>query len=59
MELLDEGYSHKVVDPINTLQYIEMISQDDQFNKDMPKLYVGAINLTVDEDYRYLTMLVK
>jgi hypothetical protein len=31
-----------------------MISQDDQFNKDLPKLYIGAINLTVDEDYRYL-----
>ena len=32
-ELLDEGYNHKVVNPINTLQYIEMISQDYQFNK--------------------------
>jgi hypothetical protein len=53
-ELLDEGYSHKVVNPINTLQYIEMISQDDQFNKDLPKLYIGHINITVDEDYRYL-----
>ena len=53
-ELLNEGYNHKVVNPINTLQYIEMISQDDQFNKDLPKLYIGAINLTVDEDYRYL-----
>ena len=53
-ELLDEGYSHKVVNPINTLQYIEMISQDDQFNKDLPKLYIGHINITVDEDYKYL-----
>ena len=53
-ELIDEGYNHKVVNPINTLQYIEMISQDDQFNKDLPKLYIGTINLTVDEDYRYL-----
>ena len=53
-ELLDEGYNHKIVNPINTLQYIEMISQDDQFNKDLPKLYIGTINLTVDEDYRYL-----
>ena len=53
-ELLDEGYSHKVVNPINTLQYIEMISQDDQFNKDLPKLYIGHINITVDEEYKYL-----
>ena len=53
-ELLDEGYNHKIVNPINALQYIEMISQDDQFNKDLPKLYIGHINITVDEDYRYL-----
>jgi len=53
-ELLDEGYNHKIVNPINTLQYIEMVSQDDQFNKDLPKLYIGHINITVDEDYRYL-----
>ena len=53
-ELIDEGYNHKVVNPINTLQYIEMISQDDQFNKDLPKLYIGHINITVDEDYKYL-----
>ena len=53
-ELIDEGYNHKVVNPINTLQYIEMISQDDQFNKDLPKLYIGHINITVDKDYRYL-----
>jgi hypothetical protein len=53
-ELIDEGYNHKIVNPINTLQYIEMISQDDQFNKDLPKLYIGHINITVDEDYRYL-----
>ena len=53
-ELLNEGYIHKVVNPINTLQYIEMISQDDQFNKDLPKLYIGHINITVDEEYKYL-----
>jgi hypothetical protein len=53
-ELIDEGYNHKIVNPINTLQYIEMISQDDQFNKDLPKLYIGHINITVNEDYRYL-----
>ena len=53
-ELIDEGYNHKVVNPINTLQYIEMISQDDQFNKDLPKLYIGHINITVYEEYKYL-----
>ena len=53
-ELIDEGYNHKVVNPINTLQYIEMISQDDQFNKDLPKLYIVHINITVDEEYKYL-----
>jgi len=49
-ELIDEGYNHKVVDPINTLQYIEMISQDCSFLDGSSR----AINLTVDEDYRYL-----
>ena len=53
-ELLNEGYNHKIAIPKNTLQYIEMISQDDQFNKDLPKLYVGFINITVDEDYKWL-----
>ena len=52
-ELLDEGYSHKVVNPLNTLQYIEMISQDYQFNKDNEQ-YCGFINITVDPDYRWL-----
>jgi len=49
-ELLDEGYNHKITDPINTLQYIEMISQDFSFLDGGSR----AINLTVDEDYRYL-----
>jgi hypothetical protein len=49
-ELLDEGYNHKITDPINTLQYIEMISQDCSFLDGGSR----AINLTVDEDYRYL-----
>ena len=52
-ELLDEGYNHKVVNPINTLQYIEMISQDYQFNKN-DEHYCGFININVDEDYKYL-----
>ena len=30
-ELYDEGYDTKIVTPINSLQYIEMISQDYQF----------------------------
>jgi hypothetical protein len=49
-ELLNEGYNHKIVNPINTLQYIEMISQDCSFLDGSSR----AINLTVDEDYRYL-----
>ena len=53
-ELLNEGYTDKIVNPINTLQYIEMISQDDQFNKDLPELYIGAINIDADHDYKWL-----
>ena len=53
-ELLNEGYTDKIVNPINTLQYIEMISQDDQFNKDLPELYIGAINIDADYDYKWL-----
>jgi hypothetical protein len=49
-ELLNEGYNHKVINPINTLQYIEMISQDCSFLDGSSR----AINLTVDEDYMYL-----
>jgi len=52
-ELLNEGYNHKVVTPINALQYIEMISQDYQFDKDS-KDYYGFINITVDHDYKWL-----
>lgn len=50
-ELLDEGYNHKVVNPINTLQYIEMISQDEIFPDQSNR---GFININVDEDYKYL-----
>jgi len=53
-ELLNEGYTHKIVNPINSLQYIEMISQDDQFNKDLTKLYIGHINIDPSDDYKYL-----
>lgn len=52
-ELLDEGYNHKVVNPINTLQYIEMISQDYQFNKN-DEHYYGFINIDTAGDYKYL-----
>ena len=60
-ELLDEGYNHKVINPINTLQYIEMISQDYQFNKD-DEHYCGFINIEVDHDYKWLnnaTQIIK
>ena len=52
-ELLDEGYNHKIVTPINALQYIEMISQDDQFTG-AKEIYDGFINITVDHEYKWL-----
>lgn len=52
-ELLDEGYNYKVVNPTNTLQYIEMISQDYQFNKN-DEHYCGFINIDTAGDYKYL-----
>ena len=60
-ELLDEGYNHKIVTPINALQYIEMISQDDQFTG-AKEIYDGFINITVDHDYKWLnyaTQIIK
>ena len=60
-ELLNEGYNHKIVTPINPLQYIEMISQDFQFDKDNEG-YLGFINITVDHDYKWLnnaTQIIK
>lgn len=60
-ELLNEGYNHKVVNPVNTLQYIEMISQDYQFNKD-DEHYCGFINIDPSDDYKYLSyaaMIIK
>ena len=53
-ELVNEGYVTRVFNPLNTLQYIEMISQDDQFNKDKPELYMGAINIDSNLDYKWL-----
>ena len=60
-ELLDEGYNYKIVTPINPLQYIEMISQDYQFDKDS-KDYCGFINIAADHDYKWLnnaTQIIK
>ena len=54
-ELLDEGYDYKVVNPINALQYIEMISQDDQFIKDSKEIYERVVNIdTTEDDYKWL-----
>ena len=61
-ELLSEGYNHRMVNPINALQYIEMISQDPQFNHDLPKLYLGFINIDCEHDYKWLnyaTQIIK
>ena len=52
-ELLNEGYNHKIVTPIIALQYIEMISQDDQFTG-AKEIYDGFINITADHDYKWL-----
>ena len=52
-ELLDEGYEHKIATPINSLQYIQMISQDDQFTG-AKEIYDGFINITVDHEYKWL-----
>ena len=52
-ELLSEGYNHKIATPINALQYIEMISQDDQFTG-AKEIYDGFINITVDHEYKWL-----
>lgn len=52
-ELYDEGYEHIIVTPINALQYIQMISQDYQFDKDNEH-YHGFINIAVDHDYKWL-----
>ena len=48
-ELIDEGYNHKIVNPVNTLQYIEMISQDYQFDENL-----GFINIDTIDDSKYL-----
>jgi hypothetical protein len=60
-ELYDEGYEHIIVTPVNSLQYIQVISQDYQFDKDNEH-YCGFINITVDHDYKWLnyaTQIIK
>ena len=52
-ELLDEGYTRKVVDPVNALQWLEMISQEDQFIKDSKEIYDGVVNIDTTEGYKY------
>lgn len=52
-ELLDEGYNHKVANPVNALQWLEMISQDDQFIKDSKEIYDGVVNINTTEGYKY------
>lgn len=52
-ELLDEGYSHKIANPTNSLQWLEMISQDDQFTKDISEIYDGCVNIETNEEYKY------
>ena len=60
-ELLNEGYNHRIDTPINALQYIEMIYQDDQFTG-AKEIYDGFINITVDHEYKWLnyaTQIIK
>lgn len=51
-ELLDAGYSEKVTDPLNSIQWIEMIAQDYQFNR-MSDDYQGCLNIDTREGYPY------
>lgn len=43
-ELLDEGYEELITIPKNVIQYIQMLSQDPQFNKESMR-YSGALNV--------------
>ena len=52
-ELLDEGYTDKIADPVNALQWLEMISQDDQFIKDSKEIYDGCVGIDTTEGYKY------
>jgi len=59
-ELLSEGYVNKIAAPTNALQYIEMISQDDQFNKG--PLACVCVNIDVNHDpigLAYATQVIK
>ena len=52
-ELLNEGYTDKIANPINALQWLEMISQDDQFINDSKEIYDGVVNIDTTEGYKY------
>ena len=52
-ELMYEGYTDKIANPINALQWLEMISQDDQFIKDSKEIYDGVVNIDTTEGYKY------
>ena len=51
-ELCDEGYTEKITNPINSIQWIEMIAQDYQFNR-MSDDYLGYLNVDTTEGYPY------
>ncbi len=52
-QLVDEGYLHRVINPLNSLQWLEMMSQNDQLNKDMDKLYIGKLSVLTEEGYKW------
>jgi len=52
-ELMYEGYTDKIANPINALQWLEMISQDDQFINDSKEIYDGVVNIDTTEGYKY------
>jgi hypothetical protein len=52
-ELMYEGYTDKIANPTNALQWLEMISQDDQFIKDSKEIYDGVVNIDTTEGYKY------
>ena len=51
-QLVDEGYLHRVINPLNSLQWIEMIAQDYQFNH-MSDDYQGTLNVDTGEGYKW------
>lgn len=51
-ELLDEGYSDRIEHPLNSIQWLEMIAQDYQFNR-LSDDYQGALNVDTGEGYKW------